>query len=78
YYRQRGIRGGFNQVLTFDNLLHATPFVKRIQDAMTILRDAYGSHVDIEFTANFSMDRTCRINVLQCRPLQVQVSGNIA
>jgi pyruvate,water dikinase len=78
YYRQRGISGGFNLVLTFDNLLHETPFMERIQDAMRILREAYGSHVDIEFTANFFQDRALRVNILQCRPLQVQVSGNIA
>ena len=36
------------------------------------LQEAYGSPVDIEFTLNFIDEKTYRINLVQCRPLQVQ------
>jgi hypothetical protein len=36
------------------------------------LRDAYETHVDVEFTVNFVDDRRYVINLVQCRPLQVQ------
>ncbi|MDA8122874.1 MAG: pyruvate, phosphate dikinase [Deltaproteobacteria bacterium] len=59
-------------VLTFDQLLSATPFVADMREMLAILRDAYGSQVDIEFTANFLDDGSYRINLVQCRPLQVR------
>jgi hypothetical protein len=42
-----------------------------------ILRDAYDYPVDTEFTANFLPGGRCRINLVQCRPLQVKEGGNI-
>jgi hypothetical protein len=59
-------------VLTFDGLLKRTDFVKDLRDILRILEDAYHYPVDIEFTANFVDDRHYKINMLQCRPLQVQ------
>ena len=65
-----GDRG--NRVLTFDRLLRQTDFVKDLRDVLRILEDAYQYPVDIEFTANFVDDQNYKINLLQCRPLQVQ------
>ncbi len=62
-------------VLTFDRLLTATPFVADMREMLTVLRDAYGSQIDIEFTANFLDDGSYRINLVQCRPLQVREEG---
>jgi hypothetical protein len=34
--------------------------------------------VDIEFATNFSSENSCKINLVQCRPLQIEESGPIA
>jgi hypothetical protein len=64
-------------VLTFDRLLTETSFVPDLREMLGILRDAYEYPVDTEFTANFLPDDRCRINLVQCRPLQVKEGGNI-
>ncbi|RJP22437.1 MAG: pyruvate, phosphate dikinase [Deltaproteobacteria bacterium] len=64
-------------VLTFERLLTDTPFVREMREMLGILRDAYEYPVDTEFTANFLPDGRCRINLVQCRPLQVREGGNI-
>ncbi len=64
-------------VLTFRELLSETPFVGDMREMLGILRDAYDYPVDIEYTANFLSDGNYRINVVQCRPLQVKEGGNI-
>jgi len=60
------------QVLTFDRLLKHTGFVKTLREMLQTLQAAYDYPVDIEFTANFLNDSLYKINMLQCRPLQVQ------
>jgi pyruvate, water dikinase len=64
-------------LLTFDRLLSETPFVEEMRAMLGILRDAYEHPVDVEFTANFLSDRSFRINLVQCRPLQVREGGSI-
>jgi hypothetical protein len=64
-------------VLTFDRLLSATSFVPDMREMLAVLRDAYEYPVDIEFTANFLEDGSYRINLVQCRPLQVKEGGGI-
>ncbi len=59
------------QLLTFDHLLAKTPFVTDMRQMLGILEEAYDYPVDIEFTANFSSDDHYKINLVQCRPLQV-------
>jgi len=61
-------------VLTFDRLLSETSFVQDISDALRILQDAYQCPVDIEFAANYLENGQYKLNLLQCRPLQVQGS----
>jgi pyruvate,water dikinase len=60
------------QVLTFNRLLRETDFVKDLRDMLQILHEAYSYPVDVEFTANFFDHDRYKINLLQCRPLQVQ------
>ena len=67
--------GGPNLVLTFDELLSQTPFVGDMRDMLRILQEAYAYPVDIEFTANFPGPERYKINLLQCRPLQVATDG---
>jgi hypothetical protein len=62
-------------VLTFEHLLTRTPFVEQMREIVRTLKDAYEYPVDVEFTANFTPDTGCRINVVQCRPLQVKGGG---
>lgn len=59
-------------ILTFDNLLNKTDFVKDMRNILSILEEAYDYPVDIEFTANYVDNEHYKINLVQCRPLQVQ------
>jgi hypothetical protein len=60
-------------LLTFDHLLSETSFVPDMQQMLTILHDAYAYPVDIEYTVNFFSRDKYKINLVQCRPLQVAV-----
>jgi len=66
-----------NLVLTFDELLSKTPLVGDMREMLQVLQEAYDYPVDIEFTANFPGPDRYKINVLQCRPLQVATDGGI-
>jgi hypothetical protein len=71
--KERGDAGGASgQVLTFEGLLKSTEFVGDLRHMLAILQEAYESPVDVEFSANFTNAGDYRINVLQCRPLQIQ------
>jgi hypothetical protein len=61
-----------NLVLTFDGLISNTPFVEDMRNLMQTIEEAYQNPVDIEFAANFLAGSHYKINLLQCRPLQVQ------
>ncbi len=63
---------GQNWVPTFDRLLTRTDFVKDLREMLQALQAAYRHPVDIEFAANLVDGARYKINLLQCRPLQVQ------
>jgi len=65
-------RQAAHQALTFDGLLARTPFVDDMREILSTLEEAYQNPVDIEFTVNFLTGDQYKINLLQCRPLQVQ------
>ncbi len=65
-------RGKAPWVLTFDAVLSETKFVEDMRGILTTLQSAYSHPVDIEFTANFFGSGEYRINLLQCRTLQVK------
>jgi pyruvate,water dikinase len=67
-------RRGAGYVLTFEKLLSETPFVELIRSLLKALESAYRYPVDVEFTANF-VHGDLRIDVVQCRPLQVKEGG---
>jgi hypothetical protein len=76
--RGKAVAAGSSRcVLTFDRLLSATSFVPDMREMLAVLRDAYEYPVDVEFTANFLEDGSYRINLVQCRPLQVKEGGGI-
>jgi len=63
--------------LTFDNLLKQTRFIETMKNMLHVLHEAYDYPVDIEFTMNFDDDGAYKINLVQCRPLQVQRTTDI-
>jgi pyruvate, water dikinase len=72
---EKGMLGAFPWVLTFDRLFQDTPFVNDMRNLFRTLQDAYGCPVDVEYTVNFLDDGSYRINLVQCRPFQVQQRG---
>ena len=73
--RERGRGATSSYLLDFRGLLTRTEFPALMRDALTLLSTAYGHPVDIEFTANLSVDNELRVNILQCRPLQTRGIG---
>ncbi|MBN2476295.1 MAG: hypothetical protein JXB62_16905 [Pirellulales bacterium] len=63
--------------LTFERLLKDTSFVADMREMLQTLQKAYGLPVDVEFTANTFGSEQLKINVVQCRPLQVMPSGAV-
>ncbi len=75
YARERGTRStAFPWILTFDELLAKTPFIADMREMLRTIHDAYDYPVDVEFTANFVDGNDYRVNLVQCRPLQVKGS----
>lgn len=64
-------------VLTFDKLFSDTRFIEDIREMLKVLRNVYDCHVDIEFTTNFLSDGSYKINLVQCRPLQIAENTSI-
>lgn len=59
-------------ILTFNNLLARTPFMKCMKEVLARLESAYGYPVDTEFTATIdSSTGELRFNLVQCRPMRV-------
>jgi hypothetical protein len=70
--RNQGRKNVFSRVITFDKLFSETSFIKDVGEILKILKKAYKCEVDIEFTVNFLDEKNYKINLLQCRPLQVK------
>ncbi len=62
-------------VLNFNGLLKNTSFPILMKELLALLQRIYDYPVDIEFTANFKVDASFKINLLQCRPLQTKGLG---
>ena len=77
YARERGLKDVFTWALTLDPVLQQTPLVDDLREMMQAIEKAYECPVDIEFTANCSRDGSYHINLLQCRPLQIQGGGAV-
>jgi hypothetical protein len=75
--RETGRKNIFPWVLNLDGVLDQTPFVDDMRQILNFLHKAYDYPVDIEFAANVLADGQYKINVLQCRPLQIQGGGMI-
>ena len=64
--------------LTFDGLLKKTPFVEDMRTILGHLDAAYQHPVEIEFALNVLAGGAYRINLLQCRPMQVRNVEGVA
>jgi len=73
-----GVADAFPYVLTFEPLFSQTDPVPRLRDLLAALQEAYAYPVDVEFTVNFPSEGGYKINVVQCRPLQIQQSVAVA
>jgi hypothetical protein len=71
--RTLGVKNVFSWILTFKNIFTKTTLIDNMRAMLSTLAQAYDYPVDIEFAVNFSNDKTYRINLLQCRPFQVNV-----
>jgi pyruvate, water dikinase len=78
YAAEKGIQGVFSWVLTFDKLLKETAFVADMREMLDTLQRVYDYPVEVEYTLNFFDEREYRINLVQCRPLQVRGGRIIA
>ena len=58
-------------IITFNNLISRTDFIKIMDAMLTRLEKAYGHPLDTEFTASVDAGSHIRINLLQCRPMTV-------
>ncbi len=57
--------------LTLDGMVKDPNLIERFRTALELLRDAYGTEVDVEFTVNYSASGEATISIVQCRPLQI-------
>ena len=64
--------------LTFDGLIARTDFVSDLRTVLATLHAAYAHPVEIEFALNFLPDASYRLNLLQCRPMQVRSVEGVA
>lgn len=61
--------------VNFDRLIRDTDFVSDMRAILKTLQEAYEHPVDVEFTANFTSREEYRLNLVQCRPFQVRITG---
>jgi len=72
YLQSLGKQARDSWILTFDELLENTSFVKTMSKMLKKLEQVYRYPVDIEFTVNFTTQGKPQINLLQCRPFQTK------
>jgi len=60
-----------NFILSFNNLIRQTDFVKIIGEMLKIIEKSYDNPVDMEFTAFVDSNNRMRINLLQCRTMKI-------
>ncbi|MCS3923163.1 PEP/pyruvate-binding domain-containing protein [Methanosalsum natronophilum] len=58
-------------ILTFNNLIKKTSFVKKIDTILETVEQVYEKPVDIEFTSHVDNRGDIKINIVQCRPMTI-------
>lgn len=74
----RRLRNAGKGILTFNNLITRTDFIKIIKELLATLEAAYGYPVDTEFTASVDQEGKVKINLVQCRPMRLGGATEIA
>lgn len=62
-------------ILDFREMFTTTDFPAFMREMLALLSKIYEYPVDIEFTVNYTKDRSFKVNLLQCRPLQTRGLG---
>ncbi|MDD2901972.1 MAG: PEP/pyruvate-binding domain-containing protein [Syntrophales bacterium] len=65
------IKGLEDFILTFNNLIARTDFVRIVRALLAKLEAAYGYPIDTEFTAFMDSEGQVKINLVQCRPMKL-------
>lgn len=65
----------FHGFLSFEKILRETRLAQELQEMFHTLEQHYHCPVDVEFTVNLNANGAFRINLVQCRPFQVKISG---
>ncbi len=76
HWRDQGRESRTFRLLTCAPLLRDTRFPELMRRLLSTVAAAYDHPVDIEFTVNGHDDDDLRINLVQCRPLQVLGGGH--
>jgi len=63
-------------ILTLDNVFSGGALADSFKKILKALEESYNYPVEIEFTINFTKENAFKINLLQCRPLQVSGIGS--
>jgi pyruvate, water dikinase len=77
YAREKNLPNVFPWRLDFKHLLSKTEFISDMRQMLAVLHEAYEYPVDIEFTCNFYGKDEYKVNLVQCRPLQIKGGGTI-
>jgi hypothetical protein len=72
---RRRLKDIFPYFLSFEGLIRHTDFIRRMRQMLSVLEEAYGHPVDIEFSASFRSEELYRINLLQCRPMRAKTDA---
>jgi len=59
-------------MIDYDHIINKTSVVSTMSEILKVLEEEYKSPVEIEFTVNFQDENNYLVNILQCRPVQVQ------
>ncbi|WP_303851992.1 PEP/pyruvate-binding domain-containing protein [Seleniivibrio woodruffii] len=62
----------YSWMVDLDYVINKTSVVKTLSEVLKALEAEYSSPVEIEFTISFQDEQQYLINILQCRPVQVQ------
>lgn len=78
FARHRGKTDVFSWGINLDRVLGETNFAADMREILAVLGEAYDYPVEVEFTANFFEKDVYRINLVQCRPLQIHQGGTVS
>jgi len=71
----RGVENKEYWIVTLDSLFDDSALSGAFKKILKSLEENYQYPIEIEFTVNFTANKTFKINLLQCRPLQTRGLG---